>query len=1269
MNTKCVIFPMARQLRIVSLNVNGMKTSVTKRKQIFHWLKNHNPTIVMLQETHTISSDEAVWISEWDGHCVFSHGSTNSCGVTIMLDKKLSYNVHDIKCDCEGRYIIIDITLENRRLTLVNLYAPNEDTPSFFENIFDEADNIDNDTLIIGGDFNCILDNKIDKKGGRQCHSNRRSSEFLGNYLDEKSIVDIWRRQHPTQTSYTSHKKIYGQHIFSRIDYFLISFNLAAFVSKSCIKASILTDHSMILMEVKLEEQTRGAGTWKLNTSFLKDPDYVLKIQNTIRDVVSNNQNLDAKQLWEFIKMKVRGDSIEWASIKKKSRINILEVLNRRLNSLKTRYELNPNDILKRDITLVEDGIQEIIQKELDTKIWRNKLCSLENYEKPTKIFLSMEKANYNKKCIFKLQTDNGLIDEKDLVLRELTNYYRKIYASSLNNREEVIQIENYLNTIHIPSLGAEKQQSCEGLLTEKEVLLSLKNMKNNKTPGSDGLPADFYKIFWQDIKRPLIGALNKGYSDGELSDTQRSGILNLIPKKDKDVMLLKNWRPLTLLNCDYKLAAKSIASRFKLVLTGLINEDQSGFMKGRYIGENIFKLMNVMDYVDEENIPSMLVNIDFEKAFDSIEWSFILSTLRAFNFGEGIQKWIVVLYKNISSQITNNGWLCEKFYPERGVRQGCPLSPYLFLLCAEILACKIRQNNDIKGINIGNQQYKISQYADDTILFLRYTEESLKEAVNIFKDYQHYSGLRVNYDKTEIMPLGPIKNHFDILLPENNMIWHRGPISVLGIKIAQNIGETIELNFSPKLNKINHNIISWSKRKLSPYGKITVLNAFIMSQYIYLLSMLPSPSNTHLTIIQNAVFQFIWDNKPDKIQRNFLKQKKETGGLNVPDIFIKNKALKLLWVPRIVNGGNKIKQLLSQSLPHKSTDFLSCNLTKEDIKMVTKFCRNLFTKEILECWFEYTNSKPKTKKDILYQFIWLNSYIKIGGSVILYNDWYMKGIKFVHQLYTNNRFMTFTEFRNLYNININFVQYYGIITAINNTWRDELRDISEVDMQLEPTHINSLRSNMWTKLGVKSADKACKLICEKIIKDDIFLTQLTAKWKVYFPNICTEDMTTSFTNIYELTPDCAIRYFQYKLLHRILICNEKLYRWGIEASDLCNFCHEEVETICHIFFECEVSKLIWHQLKYYLKNSFNIEFDFSPLQMLLNRETSVPAIVNKICLIGKFILFDCRCKRIFPTLEILQTQLRETRKMEFQIYEHNRSFKKYVDMWRDLII
>ena len=251
---------------------------------------------------------------------------------------------------------------------------------------------------------------------------------------------------------------------------------------------------------------------------------------------------------------------------------------------------------------------------------------------------------------------------------------------------------------------------------------------------------------------------------------TQRRGVIKLIPKKDAELYFIKNWRPITLLNTDYKLAAKSIANRIQLILPNLINHDQTGFLKGRFIGENIKLIDCIFQYATEKNIPGLLLFIDFEKAFDSLEWSFIHDTLRSHNFGASLINWVKTLYSHTESCILNNGWASNLFEIQRGVRQGCPLSPYLFVLSAEVLATAIRETTNIKGISVNNVEIKLSQYADDTTLILDGSRESLISSLAMLDEFSKVSGLRLNDKKTEALWIAHVLEMIKFCYQEKNL-------------------------------------------------------------------------------------------------------------------------------------------------------------------------------------------------------------------------------------------------------------------------------------------------------------------------------------------------------------------------------------------------------------------------------------------------------------------------------------------------------------------
>ena len=165
------------------------------------------------------------------------------------------------------------------------------------------------------------------------------------------------------------------------------------------------------------------------------------------------------------------------------------------------------------------------------------------------------------------------------------------------------------------------------------------------------------------------------------------------------------------------------------------------------------------MFYTKKHNIPGILISIDFQKAFDSVDWAFLDLVLEKFNFGGTFRKWIQILYKNVSSFVINNGNFSRKFSLGRGLRQGDPLSPYLFVLIVEILSNKIRQKEEIEGINVGEDKVKILQYADDTLGCLS-NLNSAKTFLQLVADFGKYAGLILNKDKTEGMWIGSLKDN-----------------------------------------------------------------------------------------------------------------------------------------------------------------------------------------------------------------------------------------------------------------------------------------------------------------------------------------------------------------------------------------------------------------------------------------------------------------------------------------------------------------------------
>ena len=867
---------------VISLNVRGLRDTV-KRRSIFTYLKDQEANFYVLQETFSNVNDEAIWRNEWGGEIYFSHGTSHSKGVCILINRAVKEKVTFTSSDADGRIILINLTYNGLKLSFCNIYAPNDHSQqiSFIQELncllIDKSEIT---TLILGGDWNCTLSRK-DKKGGSPWRPTVYRN-LVNITMDTLDLVDIQRARHPNVNKFSYRSKALG--VKSRIDFFLISKSLTKFVKKVDIQTSIAPDHNTISLSLSWpNENPRGVGFWKFNNCLLEDKEYTTKILELYPQLREKHHYVNDQQLfWEMIKMEIRSITILFSKGKaqgtRKREVEIKEQLDELDKIICNSQNLNNIDEILRQY----DDLKKELQHQYDNRgkaaIFRSKCRWVEEGEKATKYFFNLEKRNYNRKTIdeIKLENDETTTDETQ-ILSEIQMYYSNLYNSQTTDGQESFEI--FTENMEIPKLDDVERDALDGPLTYEECKKSLDTLENGKSPGEDGFTVEFYKHFFDLVGPDLLASLNGAYELGRLSVSQRRGIITLLPKDDAELLLLQNWRPITLLNVDYKIASKAIARRIEPMLSKLVHPDQTGFIKGRYIGENIRLINDIMEQTQVNNIPGILISVDFKKAFDSLEWSCIQNALKLFNFGDSLRKWIEIFYMDIESAALNNGFATNWFKPSRGVRQGCPLSPYLFILTAEILSNKIRQNSTIKGIRIFGSEIKLSQFADDTNLFcadVASVEQSL-ETVNTFGNF---SGLVLNVEKTKAFWLGKWLNNRTKPL---GMKWMNTPTKLLGIFVSYDEKGNNRMNFNLKVQKLQTNLDIWKSRGLTLYGKVLIIKSLGLSNLIYSMSNVNVPKEI-VPMVKDEMFRFLWKNKKDKIKRTSMYQDLSAGGLRMID-------------------------------------------------------------------------------------------------------------------------------------------------------------------------------------------------------------------------------------------------------------------------------------------------------------------------------------------------------------------------------------------------
>ncbi len=404
-----------------------------------------------------------------------------------------------------------------------------------------------------------------------------------------------------------------------------------------------------------------------------------------------------------------------------------------------------------------------------------------------------------------------------------------------------------------------------------------------------------------------------------------------------------------------------------------------------------------------------------------------MLKSLEIFGFGENFIEWITILNANTYSCINYCGWLSGWFPLECGIRQGCPISPLIFILACELLSCNIRQMRDIKGIKlpiaIGDRnEIKLLQFADDTTLFLA-DEMSIKLSLQIIEKFSEFTGLNLNKRKTEAIWLGCWKFRKRVT---ENLKWNIYPnngIKVLGVKFKNDTpASNIDLNWSSKITKCENIIKMWLGRNLTIIGKITLIKTFLIPQFIYLMQGLIPPKCT-LDRINRLLFKFIWSKKQyresdlalvvERVKRETLIHDYNEGGLRMIDIRQMQYSLAIKWISKLSMPGDGIWRALPLYYLNKFGQRLlifQMNTQFRDLRGWEKYYPQ-FYKSLIEIWYKIPSRNNEHDLENSSEVIWNNDLFKYKGKIIFNKRWINKDIICVGDLISDYKIIDLLDF------------------------------------------------------------------------------------------------------------------------------------------------------------------------------------------------------------------------------------------------------------------
>ena len=939
---------------LASLNINGARAPTANANFMDKWslinrtMRSNKIAILAIQETH-LDNDHADSIWNCFGNCFKLLCSSDperprsKAGVAFLINKALlPTNITKLHILVPGRAIMIKLKWpDTENLTIINIYAPvrKERQPNFWaqvETIRREKHLSRPDFLL--GDFN-IVEDAIDRAPAR--HDDRIATDTLRDIRLTWEIQDQWRHAHPNTNLYTYRYQKHRETRLSRLDRIYSARKHAqAIFEWKAEPSAVPTDHWLISLKFAPKDAPLiGNGRWTLYLPDIEDGHLIEKIASKgvelekkldlLEREPTNRAVSNPQTLWETFKNDVK------MTVKKETDKSKYKAMQKIKNLEKDRSEtietlaFERNEPARTHEAYLANEIKHLMRKDAQGKREDMKANLIHHGEKLGGIWTAISKGKKPRDLIRRLKIPNQDPPQYERSTVRMANLARNYHAQLQDDATRVPEEERSehiraaLTVVPDAQLMEEPDRSpLDQLITEAAVERALKTAKNCTATGMDGCPYELWKKLDEKYSSDrlsgnegfnIIKTLTRVFRDIQTHDVDKNTNFTLgwmcpIYKK-KDPTEICNYRPITLLDTDYKLLTKALATQLMDDIERLIHTDQAGFIPKRSIFNQIRLAQTIIEYTEATNEDGAIVALDQEKAYNKIKHDYLWATLNKFNLPQTFIKTVKALYQNAHTQVAINGILSRPFQVTRGVRQGDPLSCALFDIAIEPLACQFRSNPNLKGIKIPGMEEKLitSLFADDTNLFLN-KNDRMDDVQHILDEWCKASGAKFNLEKSEIVPLGTVDhrtrvaetrkiNPRDALpLDERIRIASDGSaIRSLGAWIGNKTNA--ETPWEPIIDKTHNALNGWSKLRPTLRGRKLIVQMVFGGYTQFLTKAQGMPQKIEETLTK-MVRDFMWEESTNpKIALETLHRPPEVGGLNLLDIKARNDAIEITWL------------------------------------------------------------------------------------------------------------------------------------------------------------------------------------------------------------------------------------------------------------------------------------------------------------------------------------------------------------------------------------